>query len=214
MDDAAIAIPVGEDVVDRGAQRREAEAAGDNAQRPSLPPPRPASRFRMGRAGPTTAPASSFAMRSADRANIADGVDERAASSAGSPLMLIAHFADAECVEHVELPGLERRPRARDSGASSSVTVSVKLATSRGRPDKAPARMDREARAKLTSVLSHRRRGFAACVAWSRCHENGQKALHHRIAEMMIGIALPAQALCVHADGPRKLMARASNIQR
>ena len=109
-DDAAIARAVGEDFVDRRAQRRETEAAGHDddvgsfglLDRPARPERSAQSDDRARR---------ELGDRAADGTDIADGVHEGVLPS------VAAHadrdFADAEGVEHVELPRRERRPRTR-----------------------------------------------------------------------------------------------------
>ena len=87
--------------------------------------------------------------------------------------MLIADFADAEGVEHVELSGLERGP-VPDSGASSSVTVSLKLASYADGPIRLGTNGSESGAAARVS-LSHRRRGFAASSLGAASRERGRK---------------------------------------
>ena len=160
--DAAIAGPVGEDVIDRGAERGQAKPAGhENDVRALRPLDGPARSERAAQARDRAR--FERAQRLADRAHIAHRVDERAL------IRRVAADADrglahAEGVEHVELPRLEGGPFARQRREFKRHRI-VQLARDADGPIKLRYEWIGKRRQAQVS-LSHRHRGFAACV-WS-----------------------------------------------
>ena len=163
-DEPAVALAVGAGSVDRRAQRREADAAGDDHHVRCLPPLRPARRCRTGRGRRPICPGLQLAQRAGDRADVADGVDQplrggRVAADADR------HLADAEHVEHVELAGRERE-RRRSAGVGELQgegvgEVAASSATTRnGRGSIGPAAGGFAARRAAAAIM---RRGVRTC---------------------------------------------------
>jgi hypothetical protein len=106
-DHATVSSPIGQDMVDRGSKRRQAQAAG---YKEDIGPSR-CSDWPAGAEWPTHANRSAgfeFGERSADGANLAYSVNEtgrvgRAADADGD-------FPDAEGIQHIELTRLKRWP--------------------------------------------------------------------------------------------------------
>ena len=129
QDDLAVAVALGEQAIERRAQRREAEPAGDDHDVATRPPRPSASRCRTARAARRIA-GREPGQRRRNRADRADRVDEalrldRIAAEADR------HLADAEGGQHVEL--------ARREGRLNSPAGSMSSVHTRGAVAAAPA---------------------------------------------------------------------------
>ena len=145
---------------------------------------------------PTTAPVPSFAIAPLT-APTSRTVWTNAPGRAGSPLMLIATSPMPKAYSMLNWPG-RKEGVSPASGTSSSVEMSA--SSRRARCDPIRQRHERIELGCLAHVAPSRTRRGSACRRLPAVRPPRKKALHHLVAEMIIGLALVAQALGIDAD--------------
>ena len=154
---------------------------------------------------PRCRPSSARSIALRHRADRAGRVDERlrhARVAADGD----RHLADAEDVEHVELPRANANPACPASGRSSSVKVSLVSFVTRA-PDRASGTSGRE-RTRRRSFAADPLRGHVVVEVEELQaghveplgHDLGE-ALQELVAELVVLLALRPQALAVERDG-------------
>ena len=154
---------------------------------------------------PIVAPVSSIAIAPLT-APTSRTVCTNASLFARSPLTLIGHLTNAENIEHIELPGLECRSSSRRAARVRASRYRTVRAAS-GRRDRVCGRKASGAAAAIAPLslaisalpidVEDLKRNLVEAL-----HEDRDESLHHLVAEMMIGLALAAQAGGVDADRP------------